>query len=264
VAALALDALVLRHPAEDITPETIHRARHATTFVKAGTTAHFAVEYQQSLGAGGASLAQAVLTAAEGDYSQMQAWFGGLVPSGLPFTCLIVKGSFGAFHATCQDTQLHLAAFDETNGELVEMVAMAELVEVFSADQSVGWDCGASNGEGLSRVLATELHPIQLDGFATAEVWLNANRPNFVDQNDPTDRNAVSTGCAVLFLNYLHYQLGHGWTEIVTNGQATLAATYASLTGGKHDGWQQFSNLLATHYPPGNPVSLTSDNVFPL
>jgi len=257
------EGAVLRHPGEEVTPQTVQRVQQAP-FVLQGSTDHFVINYQADLGSPGAALAQAVLAACEADYSTVQGWFGGLTPGGLPFTCFIVKGSFGAFHSTCVDTQLHLAAFDETNGELVEMVNMAEVVEVFSAAQKAGWDCGASNGEGLSRVLATELHPSQLDGFATAAAWLRSPRPNFVEVNDPTDRNPVSIGCAALFLNYLHHQLGFAWAAIVTKGGPTLAATYATLTGGKQDGWQDFSSLLASHFPPGSPVNVTGDNVFPL
>ena len=86
----------------------------------------------------------------EADFSQLTEWFGGLVPQHLPFRVSIVRGSFGAFHDTCVDTHLHCAAFDGHNAELVEMLTMAEAVEVFSAAQNAGWDCGASNGEALS------------------------------------------------------------------------------------------------------------------
>lgn len=254
---------VLRHPGEELTGATLERIR-PSSFVQAGTTAHFAVSYEAALGAAGDALARWVLASCEADYSTVQGWFGGLVPTGLPFTCLITSGSFGAYHTTCADTTLHLAGFDATNGELVEMVNMAEVVEVFSADQGAGWDCGASNGEALSRVLATELHPNQLGGFATAAAWLASSRPNFVDVNDPTDQNAISTGCGVLFLNYLRHQLGFSWDAIVTNGRPTLAATYDTLTGGKHAAWADFSGLLALHFPPGSPVEVAGDNVFPL
>ncbi len=85
----------------------------------------------------------------------------------------------------------------------------AEIVEVFSAAQGGDWDCGASNGEGLSRVLATELYPAELDGYTTAADWLDGGRPDDVNQTNPTDQDAVSNGCAVLFLNYMRYQEGH-------------------------------------------------------
>jgi hypothetical protein len=169
-----------------------------------------------------------------------------------------------AFHGSCADTDVQVAAFDEHQPELVETAFMAEVVEVFSANQRRGWNCGASNGEGLSRVLATELHPSQLDGFATASAWLNSKRPNFVDRNDPTDEHPIATGCAVLFLNYLRYQLGYSWSDIVTHGQPTLSETCYSLTKKTSNVWHTFSALLDAHYPPGTRVHLTVDNVFPL
>ena len=254
---------VLRHPAEEVSVETIELAIRGALFVEAGATEHFVVTYLALLGERGEQLARGVLSMCESDFQQLRTWFGGLLPDGLPFHCLIVPGSFGAFHATCADTRLHLAAFDGNNAELVEMVNMAEVVEVFSAAQKVGWNCGASNGEGLSRVLSTELHPTQLDGFATAADWLYSRRPNFVDRNDPTDQNPISIGCAVLFLNYLHYQLGYSWQDIVDAGRPTLAESYLALTG-KSDGWRDFSSLLAAHYPPGTRADVTTDNVFPL
>jgi hypothetical protein len=253
---------VLRHPHEAVTAETIHRAHHGAAFVPAGTTEHFSVEYQRHLGYSGQVLAQGVLRDCEADFAQLTEWFGGVVPQHLPFRVSIVRGSFGAFHESCGDTHVHCSAFDGHNAELVEMVNMAEAVEVFSA-RNAGWDCGGSTGEGLSRVLATELHPTQLDGFATAGDWLNSRRENFVDHNAPTDLDPVSTGCAVLFLNYLHHQLGHPWATIVAHGRPTLAETYHALEN-KNDGWEQFSTLVAARYPPGKHAAVTTDNVFPI
>jgi hypothetical protein len=257
-------ARVLAHPLEAVSRATMHRARHDAPLVSAGTTEHFVVEYQRLLGAEGEMLAQGVLGMCEADFGKVQGWFSGAVPDGLPFRCVIVRGNFGAFHGSCSDTELHVAAFDENNSELVEMVQMAEVVEVFSAHQRRGWNCGASNGEGLSRVLAKELHPSQLDGFATASVWLNSQRPDFVDLNDPSDQHPVSIGCAVLFLNYLRYQLGYSWEDIVAHGRPTLAETWYSLTAKGANVWEMFSTLLEMHFPRGKRVQLTSDNVFPL
>ena len=256
-------AHVLRHADEEITSDTIHRAHHGSLFVQAGATEHFRVEYQRQLGFAGQHLARGVLADCEADFAQVTEWFGGLVPPKLPFQVSIVRGSFGAFHDTCADTHVHCAAFDGHNGELVEMVNMAEAVEVFSAAQNAGWNCGASNGEGLSRVLSTALHPSQLDGFATAGDWLNSRRENFVDRNDPTDRDPLSIGCAVLFLNYLHQQLAHSWATIVAHGRPTLAATYHALED-REDGWEHFSTLVDAHYPPGAYAHVPTDNIFPL
>lgn len=254
---------VFRHPDEAITADTLNRAHHSAAFVPAGTTEHFSVEYQRHLGYAGQVLAQGVLRECEADYAQLTEWFGGVVPPNLPFHVSIVRGSFGAFHDACTDTHLRCSAFDGHNAELVEMLNMAEAVEVFAAAQNAGWNCGESKGEGLSRVLATALHPTQLDGFATAGDWLNSRRENFVDHNERTDLDPVSTGCAVLFLNFMHHQLRHPWATIVTHGRPTLAATYHALQN-TNDGWEQFSALLDAHFPRGRHAHVTTDNVFPL
>ena len=73
----------------------------------------------------------------------------------------------------------------------------------------------------------------------------------------------MSTGCAVLFLNFLHHQLRHPWATIVTHGRPTLAATYQALQS-TNDGWEQFSTLVDVHYPPDQYAHTTSDNIFPL
>jgi hypothetical protein len=143
------------------------------------------------------------------------------------------------------------------------MLVVAEADEVFMANQAAGWDCGASNGEGLSRVLAAELYPAQLDGFATASSWLNSNRPDFVTRNDPTDINFVSIGCSVLFINYLRSQLGHSLTSIVQAGGPTLQEVHRALTGST-DAFGPFAALLQRHFPAGTPVNLPNDNPFPL
>jgi len=137
-------------------------------------------------------------------------------------------------------------------------------VEVFEAASGKGWKCGASPGEGLSRVLATELYPAQLNGFVSSNSWLNApGRPDFVSNSDPTDTNYVSIGCATLFLNYLHYQLDFTWPEIVAAGGATLEQTYKNLTGNS-GGITPFKNLLQQFFPVATPAHLTSDEPFPL
>jgi hypothetical protein len=59
--------------------------------------------------------------------------------------------------------------------------------------------------------------------------------PNFVNRTDPTDRNPVSTGCAMAFLSWLQSQ-GHALNEIAPamvhlGDPGTLAQLFADLTG---------------------------------
>jgi hypothetical protein len=193
----------------------------------------------------------------------MVGFFGVTLPAPtLPVTIYIDVGSFGAYHGTCADTGLHLAAFAANDSALVTFLLVAELDECFMAAQG-RWGCGTSSGEGLSRVLATERYPTELDGFASAPTWLDGGRPNWVDTTENTDRNYPSIGCSALFLNYLRYQLHYSWSKIIAAGAPTLAGAYTALTG-RTDAWTRFTTLVASKYPPGTPSGVTGDNIFPI
>lgn len=235
-----------------------------------GSTAHFTVYYDPALGAQGQTIADGVLATCENEYNILSFLFGGI--SAGPFNIIIAaldssgQGRGGAYHYGCAAADLYCDAkiAPALDLDYTRFLVVAEEVEVFSAAQDLGWDCAASNGEGLSRVLATLLYPAELDGYTSAATWLNTpGRPDFINVNDPTDTNNVSTGCSVLFLNYLRYQLDFTWAEIVQAGGATLAQTYSNLTG-QADGLTPFKALLQAFYPEGTPSGVTSDNVYPL
>src|SRR5215469_3404740 len=231
-------------------------------YTKRGSTTNFDVYYDNSLGANGQNLADAVLANCEWDLFELRGWFGGVAAG--RFSIYIDPGSFGAYHANCSATELHLAAFSGTDGLLENMLNVAEADEVMMANQGAGWNWGASAGEGLSRVLATQRYPASLNGFASASSCLNSNRPDWVTQTEGTDRNYVSIGCATLFLNYLRYQLHLSLARIVEAGGSTLEQTYQRLTGSS-GAFSAFSALVQRHFPAGTPVNLPgTDNVFPL
>jgi hypothetical protein len=230
-------------------------------YTQEGNTANFNVYYDKSLN-NGKALADDVLARCEQDFAELRALFG-VTPGGLPFNVYIDPGTFGAYHAGCAATELHLAAFGGTDGALENMLNVAEADEVMMAAQNAGWDCGASAGEGLSRVLATEAYPAELDGFASAASWLDGTRPDWVTNTEPTDRDYVSIGCATLFLNYLRYQRRFPWIRIVRAGGATLAQTYQALTG-RTDAFPPFAALLQSRFPSGRPSGVTNDNPFPI
>jgi hypothetical protein len=254
---------VLVKPGQAIPAGAPRVAADGGPYTLRGNTANFQVSYEDALGASGPVLADAVLATCEADYASLRTWFGGLTPGGLPFTVFVVTGTFGAYHASCAATELHLAAFDGTNADLVRMLMVAEADEVMMAAQNVGWDCGASHGEGLSRVLSTEIYPAQLNGFATAASWLDSSRPDWVTTTEQTDQNYVSIGCATLFLNYLRHQLGYSLTAIVGAGAPSLAQVYTHLSG-KTDAFTPFNTLLQQRFPAGQPSGLTNDNPFPI
>jgi hypothetical protein len=249
---------VLVKPGEALPAEALAKLG---PYTQQGSTANFDVYYDNSLGVNGEQLANAVLANCESDLFALQGWFGGVTPG--RFSVYIDPGSFGAYHASCAATELHLAAFGGTDGALENMLNVAEADEVMMAVQGASWDCGASAGEGLSRVLATQRYPAELDGFASASSWLNSARPDWVTNTEPTDGNYVSIGCATLFLNYLRYQLHFSLARIVQAGGATLQGTYQHLTGSAA-AFAPFAALLQRHFPAGTPVALADDNPFPL
>ena len=226
-----------------------------------GSTANFDVSYDTSLGANGQGLADAILARCASDLAKLESFFS--VGSPGRFTVFIDPGTFGAFHSSCPGRDIHCAAFSGTDGNLENFLNCAEVDEVLMAAQGAGWNCAASAGEGLSRVLATELYPASLGSFATASIWLNSARPDWVTQTEGTDRDHVSIGCATLFLNYLRHQLNFALPKIVQAGGATLQQTYERLTG-RSDAFGPFAALLQFHFPIGVPVNLANDNPFPL
>ncbi len=233
-------------------------------------TAHFTVSVDPGLGQAGSTIADALLQTCEQDYATLQGYFSGITPAALPFHLIVTSGSDGASHATCQATALSIGA-KSGPVQFMRSLVIAEEDEVFEANFGHGWDCGASNGEGLSRVLANDMVPgVEPQGFVSAPVWLDQPsdttgilREDFVNKTDPTDTNYFSIGCSVLFLNWLRFQLNYTWTQIIAAGAPTLAGTYKNLTG-NNDGFAQFMKLINQKFPQGQPSNLTIDNPFPL
>lgn len=232
-----------------------------------GSTVHFNVYYDPPLGAAGQRIANGVLRVCEPDYRFLSRIFSGITPAGLPVNIILARlPQGGAYHYGCAATAIYsdVRTAPSVAPVFSSFLALAELVEVFEANQGRGWNCGASNGEGLSRVLATARYPRQIAGFATAATWLNQGRPDFVNRTDPTDGNPLSTGCAVLFLNYLRYQLNYRWRDIVAAAGQTLSVTYMRLTGDASNPFPPFKALLAANFPPGQQAVLNTDNPFPI
>ena len=243
----------------------------ATPATLAGSTAHFHVYYASVLGQAGTKVAQSALKNCERDYQTLSEFFAQQSPQ--RFNIVIaplsqqMDGSGGAYHHSCLATDLYcdVQLTPNIDPDVTNALVIAEEVEVFEAVQDGGWQCGGSNGEGLSRVLASELYPNVLEnlGYASARFWLNSRRPNFVGRTLPTDRSMIGNGCAVLFLNYLHVQLGFGWDKICQAAAPTLAGTYKALTGKKAP-FAEFSALLEKNFPKGERTDLATDNAFPI
>jgi hypothetical protein len=223
-----------------------------------GSTPHFKVYYQTGF-ANGPVIANGVLNTCENDYNYLLGIFG-LTPPVLPINVIIEPGIAGAAHESCTAVNLYCDGdiSPTPNLNYTRMLVVAEEDEVFMAN------CRTSPGEGLSRVLARERYPTQADAFASAPFWLNTpGRPDFVTNADPTDANPVSVGCSVLFLNYLRYQLGFTWQQIINATGARLEDTYRNLTG-RSGGFRPFRNLMRKAFPEGQPANIATDNPFPL
>ncbi len=240
--------------------------------VLAGNTAHFTVSYDDTL-PNGLALANAILARCEADLNTLAGfWVGTPVPAA--FRVTIQPGAGGAFHAGTNITEF---ANNSTDAPGIAALLVAEVDEVFMSVQKAalgkGFDPGFSHGEGLSRVLAAELYPAIAGRFGVGLNWLNSNpRPDWISNTEMADSDILSFGCGSIFLNYLHHQLGFTWPQIVAAADNTLALVAQNL--GVAHAYQDFSEVLARHYPvgiavnpavvPHDPEGFPIDNLFPL
>jgi hypothetical protein len=84
-----------------------------------------------------------------------------------------------------------------------------------------------------------------LSDFATAPTWAQDGMQDFVDQTDPTDQSADSTGCGMTFISWLMSQgygldkIAQGLVALTANG--TFAQLYANLSGDSAgNAWARF------------------------
>jgi hypothetical protein len=241
-----------------------------SNYVLAGHTDNYYIHYQRSLGAAGLATAQSLLARCEADYQKTKGWFN-VDPHDVPFQIYVISDINGAMHYGCLDTEIYVGKVTEVkdpSSDTYGLLMMAEVVEVFEATQNKGWNCGYSNGEGLSRVLACELYPeAQTPSLVSVPTWLykpplaGAIRDNWVDYTDYIDTNAYSVGCAVLFLNWLRWVRGYSWDVIVAAAGDTLASTYQTLSHAD-DAWPAFRSDIDARFPPTAPTKVSTDNPF--
>jgi len=230
-------------------------------------TEHFKVYYDEDLGGTlGPMIADAILSACESDLANLADIFGSVPLPNLPFSAIAVPWSkaSGAYHYGCDGTEIYCGVYPDASVQvpLVQGVLVAEVVEVFEAAQNLGWDCGKSNGEGLSRTLAEELYPTIDQYFYTADVWLDSARNDYVDTNFGSDVDPPSIGCSVLFLNFLQF-IGYSWAEITQAAAPTLAGVYQNLTG-LNSAYADFLAIINAFFPPGTPSGVRTDRPLPV
>jgi hypothetical protein len=237
--------------------------------IRRGATTNFVMFYQASLGNQGIQIADALLQTCEAQYQTIRGWFGGIVPGSLPFHVTVTDSAKGASHPRCASTQIQVGAKSGsgTGGDdFMRNLLFSEVAEVFMAKQDKYWDCGASNGEALSRVLAADItmprRTLPL-GFRCGPAWL-ADRKDWINHTEGTDQDTVATGCGVLFLNWLRFGLGFSWAAIIAAGAPHLADTYATLTK-KTDALSAFLAVIESLFKPkgpNDPKQLVNDNPF--
>jgi acid phosphatase type 7 len=241
------------------TPSTIKWPSFTGSSRLLGKTLNFTLYTDTSLGSRNDAMAPAILKNLEVDYNALSSYYGLRVP---PFNIVMfalggqTDGTGGADLAACDATNIEVDVSLDSPERVSALVAV-EQAHVFQTLHNKVVNCGYSNGEGLFRALGESLHPGALSDFATAPQWAQDGMPDFINKTDQTDQNADSTGAAVLFYNWLHYQLGYSWEQIVRAGAPTLAETYRKLTNGKTSA---FEDLMAAIQALPNGV--TNDNPF--
>jgi hypothetical protein len=259
-----------------------------TTF---NTTEHFEIMYDPVAFPNSIKRAQVLYSIVEQEFGVLCGWFG--ITDGFgPDNRIQVKaasapgygGQEGGYVAAPVpqgvdgmwinlDAQQNVAD-DVMAGERITALFVIEFSEILMAylkhrDGVLTWNRLGSNGEGLSLFCGIIRYP---QGYYSSspvpmvDAWLQlANRENldFVSTTEPTDTNAVSFGCALLFLFYLRSQLLFSESKIIQNGGSTLEDTYQKLTGAS-GGFDTFVQLLRPYFPLGHTPGLPTDNPFPL
>ena len=169
-------------------------------------------------------------------------------------------GTGGADHMGCDYSTGAAIEVDASFGNSARVSALFE-AELSECSMN-GNLCGLSTGEALSRWCAAVIGNNALADFATAPQWAQDGEPDFVNQTDPTDQSADSTGCGMAFLSWLISQ-GFGLEKIapvmVSLGDSgTLAQLYATLTSDSaSNAFPNFQNAIQNL-----PNGVTSDDPF--
>lgn len=221
-------------------------------------TPHVRVYIDQALDPNQATtLANILLGQVEGAYLQNASYYSTQLNQ-QPVDFVITKlssqsdGSGGAYHYGCDLTSggvLYCDA-DFADPRATLGLFIAELDEAFQGDPTnpnKGWGCGFSNGEAHSRVaafLASGGPHGSLAAYTTGPAWDQAGRPDYVNTTEQTDRNPISTGCGMIFIDWLFSLKKYNFSKITQAGGATLAELYRNLTQ-NDTAWQDFSSALA-------------------
>jgi hypothetical protein len=209
-------------------------------------TQNFRIFYDPSLTNALANAMQFARTV-EADFQTLTRWFvvaDGFGPNNRVTVNLIYKDGSGSNNRGYHDDgsitlNLNGAPSLTPIAQIIRMHFVAEFSEVLmdynNQHGPTTWRAGSSHGEGLSQFCAYMMAPAGYNSFygpRFENTWLQSpDRHNWVDDTEPTDGDVYSYGCALLYLFYLHSQLGYSTESIIHNGADTLAGTYNKLTG---------------------------------
>jgi hypothetical protein len=231
---------------------------------RAGRTEHFEVFYERSFGETGRSVAATILDRAESDLGTLSGVFGLPAPGGPADPegdrFVIVLGRLDEDRRTYREDRVIFCDLQTTPRPEPRQSSFYVGFQLAAVDaERAGWD--AQIGEALARAIATAIYPRRIVGFATAQVWLDGDREDV--WSGPLGPGLSATGGAVLFINFLHYQLGFSWNEIAATPGPDLGAVARRLTGtGPRS--EDFRCLMDSYFPVGLPSRLIGDNPFPL
>lgn len=240
-----------------------------------GSTTHYDISYDASLPtARGQTIASNLTGSIDGDFDQMNAWFGNIGLS--QKVSLIIGASSGG--AAWSGSLMATFMGGSASVAFARYLVTAEVVEMLMAKKANGWGYSdgdgdeGSKGEGLSRflsfqmLLAKGLDTSVASGFFVANNWLSSTRDDFVN-NDPDDNSPdATTGCTTLFVYYLFEQLKFDISSIIDKGAANLAGVYTNLTGDGGNPFPFFKRLLDNAFPGTSQIATgpNFDNPFPL
>lgn len=228
------------------------------------STTNFNLAYDDS-NAPAKGMAQAIAGVCESEFTALTGWFA--ITSGFGASDRITvtvqaisKGGANNFgyqsggNSTINVNFLTGFTAAQTT-EIAKMMFVNELVEVFMSFNSqkgpATWNAGNSDGEGLSQYLGILRFPAG-HYFAYpswTDKWLASTRDDFVSAPKGTDGDAVSFGCALLFLLYLDTQLGFTPAQIVQGGSTSLAGLYTNLTSDPSNPFGFFLQLVNRKFP---------------
>ena len=253
-----------------------------------GQTTHFLVRYEDTLGAAALNVANAVFAVCEADLQKLSFYMpyqaGGAgdpfiqrkilvqivaVPGGPGFASADNNGFFPGNLSRIRINPFAAPGVAISN-DYAGFVFVAEMAEILMG--FYGWDAGSSQGEALSRIMAEVLHPASTQDFVSTWLSIGRPRPDWISHNALSlldspfgrgDLNVIAYGCGIIFIYFLHSQLGFSFHEICTSGGTLLSDRYRRLTHATDDPSTRVGDLLDRHFGTG-AITGVPNNPFPL